>query len=265
MTPYWASDDGRIRLYHGDCRGVLPELGVQADLIVADPPYGETSLPWDRWPDGWPAVAAQCARSMWFFGSMRMFLDRRDEFAAWRLSHEVIWEKQNGTGFATDRFRRVHEIPTHWYHGPWKALHHQVPRVHVGVREPNRTVAMGKGHAAHLGTISKGAWTDDGTRLMPSVIRAPNMWRRGAIHPCQKPVELLDPLIRYGCPPGGLVLDPFAGSGSTLDCARTLGMRAIGIEADARYCEGTVKRASHSRPCSTDRRPPDDPPPCPRR
>ena len=57
-VPYW--QDERCSLYVGDCREVLPALGVTADLVLADPPYGETSLPWDRWPDGW-LEAARCA------------------------------------------------------------------------------------------------------------------------------------------------------------------------------------------------------------
>jgi site-specific DNA-methyltransferase (adenine-specific) len=52
----------------------------------------------------------------------------------------------------------------------------------------------------------------------------------------------LDPLIRYACPPSGLVLDPFAGSGSTLDAARQAGRRAIGIEAHEPYAEAAARR-----------------------
>lgn len=78
MTPYYSDD--RVQLFHGDCRQVLPALGLIVDLVLADPPYGETSLAWDRWPDGWPAVVAGVSRSMWCFGSLRMFLDRcRDD------------------------------------------------------------------------------------------------------------------------------------------------------------------------------------------
>src|SRR3546814_7972972 len=57
-------------------------------------------LAWDRWPDGWPALAAKVASSMWCFGSMRMFLDRAPEFADWKLSQDYVWEKHNGSGFA---------------------------------------------------------------------------------------------------------------------------------------------------------------------
>ena len=66
--PYYRSPDGQVELYLGDMREVLPALNLQADLVVADPPYQSTSLDWDRWPDGWPTLAATVASSMWCFG-----------------------------------------------------------------------------------------------------------------------------------------------------------------------------------------------------
>lgn len=237
MKPYF--DGGDVVLYLGDCREAIPALGLTADLVVADPPYGETSLAWDRWPDGWPTLAATVADSLWCFGSMRMFLARRDEFAGWKLSQDLIWEKQNGSGFADDRFKRVHETITHWYRGDWGGLHHETPKVAVPWRTaPN----SGRAQPPHLGKIGSHAWDDDGTRLTRSVIKQPNMWRRGAIHPTEKPLALLAPLIEYACPTGGTVLDPFAGSGSTLDAARQSGRRAIGIEAHEPYAEKAARR-----------------------
>ncbi|MDK1473663.1 site-specific DNA-methyltransferase [Streptomyces sp. 549] len=241
--PYWKDEEAGLYLYHGDMRDILPALTLQADLLVVDPPYGETSLAWDRWPDGWPTLAATVTRSMWCFGSMRMFLQRATELqaAGWRLSQDVVWEKANGTGFAADRFKRVHEIATHWYRGDWKALHHDTPKVaytgpskHVRIRRDDR--------AAHTGSVKAVAYHDDDTRLMRSVLRAQSV--RGGLHPTEKPLGILDPLIRYACPPGGLVIDPFAGSGSTLDAARQTGRHAIGIEADERYAEAAARRLS---------------------
>ena len=241
ITPYY--DDGTVTLYLGDVREVLPALGVRADLIVADPPYAETSLAWDRWPDGWPALAATVASSMWCFGSMRMFLDRRDDFTAWRLSQDVIWEKHNGSGFATDRFRRVHETATHWYRGNWRDLHHQVPR--DAAEGPRVGTVYARPQPTHTGAIASRGWSDDGTRLARSIRRVRSTHHR-AIHPTEKPVELLTPLIEYACPPGGLVIDPFAGSGSTLEAARLTGRRAIGIEAHEPYIEAAALRLAQA-------------------
>jgi site-specific DNA-methyltransferase (adenine-specific) len=224
-------------------REVLPALGVSADLVLADPPYGETSLAWDRWPDGWLEVAATVTRSLWCFGSLRMFLEHGPEFKAarWKLSQDIIWEKQSGSGFAADRFKRVHETVTHWYRGPWADVRHETPLTEVAWRTAANS---GRAQPPHTGTIGSRAWSDDGTRLTRSVLRIPNMWRRGAIHPTQKPVSLLFPLLSYACKPGGLVIDPFAGSGSTLDAARASGRRAIGIEAKEEYAEAAARRLS---------------------
>ncbi|MEH0417877.1 site-specific DNA-methyltransferase [Streptomyces sp. B21-083] len=251
-------------------REVLPALDVKADLILADPPYSETSLTWDRWPDGWLNIAAAHSRSMWCFGSQRMFFDHLTEYrtAGWKLSQDVVakdddgdpvygdvnvvWEKNNGSGRATDRFRRVHEHVLHWYRGGgWRdEIHHEAQR-HVppgGVKsrtKPGETVRKNPNDIPHAGQYRAVDWVDDGTRLMTSVIPAQSM-RGRALHPTEKPLPLLDPLIRYACPPGGLVLDPFAGSGSTLDAARQSGRRAIGIEANEEYAERAALRLSHA-------------------
>jgi site-specific DNA-methyltransferase (adenine-specific) len=69
--------------------------------------------------------------------------------------------------------------------------------------------------------------------------------RRGE-HPTEKPVSLLRELISVVTPPGGLILDPFMGSGSTLIAAEQEGFRAIGIEVSAEYCEIAERRISAS-------------------
>jgi site-specific DNA-methyltransferase (adenine-specific) len=248
--PYYA--DGTVTLWHGDCRDVIDEAitaacydsGFMVDLVVADPPYGETSLQWDRWPEGWPDVVGSHANSMWCFGSMRMFLDYGREFKAWRFSQDVIWSKPRGGVAHPDRATvRTHEIVTHWYRGEWSDVHHeQQRREHHG---PGKgTIHRGETGPAWNGARRAHSWTDDGTRAMPSVIECQTMWMRGTGHPTEKPTGILEPLIEYGCPPGGLVLDPFAGSGATLVAARSTGRFAVGIEADESYCEVIANRLS---------------------
>lgn len=245
-APYFQDD--WTTLYLGDWREeISPDLTV--DLICTDPPYGETSLTWDRWPTGWPTLAARHSRSMWCFGSMRMFLNQRDEFAAWRLSQDIVdaeddaivWEKHNGSGFHNDRFRRVHEFALHWYRGDWTEVHHDPPTTPTSRKKTVRR----KGRPTHTGEIGNGNYesVDGGPLLMKSVIRTRSMHGR-AINATEKPVPLLEPLIQYGCPPNGLVLDLFAGSGSTLIAARNLGRRAIGYELREEQAEATAKRLS---------------------
>lgn len=243
MKPYW--EDGQVQLYLGDCRQVIPALALTADLVVADPPYAETSLAWDRWPDRWLQTAATVTSSLWCFGSMRMFLDRRDEFNGWKLSQDIVWEKHNGSGFQADRFKRVHEAVTHWYRGDWQSIHHDAPRrPFEGVERSGRVKRRER--PAHMGEISgPGNYELRDSRLIRSVMQVRST-HGIAIHPTQKPVGILTPLIEYACPPGGLVIDPFAGSGSSLEAARLTGRRAIGIERHEPYIEAAALRLSQA-------------------
>lgn len=241
MSLYYSDD--RVQLYHGDCREVLPAIDTDdVDAVITDPPYGETSLVWDRWPDGWPSAIPALINSMWCFGSMRMFLARSAEFAGWKLSQDVIWSKPRGGVAYPDRATvRTHEIITHWYRGDWANVYRDQPRqAHYG---PGKgTIHRGETGPAWNGSRRAHAWTDDGTRALSSVLEFQTMRMRG-IHPTEKPTGLLEILLGYSTPAGsGIVLDPFAGSCSTLAAAKATGRRAIGIEADERYCEIAAKR-----------------------
>ena len=239
--PYWT--DGQVSLYLGDFRDVLPDLHIEADLVLTDPPYGETSLDWDVWPAGWPALMTPYASSMWCFGSMRMFLERRDEFRDWRLSQDVVWEKHRRSGLATDRFARIHEHALHWYRGDWGAIRHETPKVPL-IGQRRATARRGAIEPGTRDAYGASVWEDDGTRWQPTILYSRAMHRNGGINETEKPTGILEPLISYGCPPGGLVLDVFAGSCSSLVAARSLGRRAVGIEKREAQCEAAAKRLS---------------------
>ena len=81
--------------------------------------------------------------------------------------------------------------------------------------------------------------------MMRSVIYARSCHGE-ADHPTQKPVEIVAPLLQYACPSGGLILDPFMGSGTTLVAAKQLGRRAIGIEISREYCDIAIERLAQS-------------------
>jgi site-specific DNA-methyltransferase (adenine-specific) len=234
MKPYYEQDG--ITIYHGDCRDVMPNLD-RCDVAIVDPPYGETSLAWDRPVEDWQIDLP--TDQMWCFGSLRSFLANR--LPDWSLIQDVVWEKHNGSNFNADRFRRVHELVTHWRrsHVKWKELYHE-PQT---TADATRRSICRKEPPPQTGKIKSSTYTsvDGGPRLMRSVLQVRSCHGE-AVHPTQKPLGILSPLIRYSCPPGGLVLDPFCGSGSALEAARLSGCRAIGIEVDEEFCEVAARR-----------------------
>jgi site-specific DNA-methyltransferase (adenine-specific) len=240
VKPYWS--DETCALYVGDCREILPALGITADCVIADPPYESTSLEWDRWPDGWLEAAAGVSRSMWCFLPRRQFVEppfRGREFweAGWRFSHPAIWEKHNGPSFVADRLKQVHEEIGHWYQGPWADVYHEVPRVpQTSGHAPGKIRNRAANRTPHTGDIGGSSYDYGDDRLARSVIYARSMHHE-AIHRTQKPVPVLLPLISYACPSAGLVIDPFGGSCSTLMACRETGRRGIAIEADEAHCE----------------------------
>lgn len=231
---------GPCVLHLGDCREVA--LGLQdVDLVMADPPYGDTSLEWDSLADDWQEILP--SRSMWCFGSLRYFLSAGSGFEGWKLAQEVIWEKHNGSSFHADRFKRVHELAVQWYRGDWASIYKDPQYTNDATK---RTVRRKK-RPPHTGHIEEGHYVseDGGPRMMRSVI-----YQRSchgyAIHPTEKPVELLEPLIRYACPPGGLIFVPFMGSGSDCEAAIRTGRRAVACETNPGYFEAAVERVERA-------------------
>jgi site-specific DNA-methyltransferase (adenine-specific) len=237
-------DWGVFTLHCGDCRDVLRTMpDASVDSVVADPPYGDTSLDWDAVCRGWvPAVARvlKPAAPMWVFGSLRFLAPLFDEMRreGFVYSQDIVWEKQNGTGFHADRFRRVHEHAVMFYRGAWADVYHSTQYTN----DATARVMRAKKRPAHTGHIDKTPYVseDGGPRMQRSVMQVRNEHGR-AVHPTQKPVDLLRPLVRYCTPPGGTVLDPFAGSGST-GVAAAGHARFIGIELDSQYVEIAERR-----------------------
>jgi site-specific DNA-methyltransferase (adenine-specific) len=77
---------------------------------------------------------------------------------------------------------------------------------------------------------------------------APSVHGEGIGHPTAKPVAVMLPLIEMSCPPGGVVLDPFIGSGTTAIAARQLGMDCIGIEVNPDYVALAERRLADDAP-----------------
>jgi site-specific DNA-methyltransferase (adenine-specific) len=209
-----------------------------ADACITDPPYGDTSLEWDRRCDGWiPEVVRvlKPASSIWVFGSMRFIATMFDEMGehGFKYAQDIVWQKQNGTGFQNDRFRRVHEHAVQFYRGAWADVYKD-PQYTLDATA--KTVRR-KTRPTHTGSIDKySAYTseDGGPRLQTSVLEVANE-HGNALHPTQKPLGIIAPLIRYSVPAGGIVIDPFMGSGSTGIAAQLLGRQFAGCELNPAY------------------------------
>lgn len=233
------------QLFFGDCRPIMRNLtDASVDAVITDPPYGDTSLDWDSQVDGWLDEVARVLKptaSVWIFGSMRFLapLFAHLEAFGFKYSQDIVWEKQNGTGFHNDRFRRVHEHAVMFYRGAWTDVYHDTQYTNDATAKTVRR----KTRPTHTGHIEAGHYVseDGGPRMMRSVIYQPNEHGQ-AIHPTQKPVELCLSLVRYSAPPGGVVLDPFMGSASIGMAARIADRDYIGMEKDAVHFASAQRR-----------------------
>lgn len=236
------------RIITGDCRVAMIGEGP-FDMIVADPPYGDTALKWDRLVRGWEQVASSRLKptgSMWVFGSLRFFMaaHRAIRSAGLRITQEIVWEKHNGSSLHNDRFRRVHELLVQVIRADarWADVYNDVQ---FTMDATARTVRR-KRSPTHFGKIGEASYVsqDGGPRLARSVqyARSPRSGR----HPTEKPVDLLELIIRTSCPPGGLVGDMFAGVGSAADAALATGRSYVGVEQDEAYASVARDRIASS-------------------
>ena len=243
---------GAAALHFGDCIELMRKLpAASADCCITDPLYGDTSLTWDNRVEGWIDGVARILKpdaSIWVFGSMRFLAPLFNDMAeaGFKYSQDIVWQKQNGTGFHTDRFRRVHEHAVMFYRGAWSDVHHDTQYTMDATAKTVRR----KTRPAHTGGINTGNYVseDGGPRMMTSVLQVNNEHGR-AIHPTQKPVGVLEPLIRYSCPPGGVVLDVFAGSAAIGVAALNEGRSYIGMESKREYYDDAcIRLAEHIDP-----------------
>jgi len=242
VKPYYEHDG--ISLFHGDYRELSSQLDHKVHLVVADPPYGDTSLDWDirdcSWLDVIPTLLLDSG-SLWCFGSLRMFMAQAEAFAVrkWKYAQEIVWEKHNGSSFHADRFKRIHELVVQFYRSPWSKVYKDP----VTTPDATARVVRRKQRPTHTGHIEASSYVshDGGPRLARTVMRVRSC-HGYAVHPTQKPTAIIRPLIEYSCPPSGVIFDPTCGSGSTLVAAKELGRQAIGIELEEKYCEAAARR-----------------------
>lgn len=122
----------------------------------------------------------------------------------------------------------------------------QFPETTSGANPTRRSSAKFKNaYSAFAGQESceqhRGADSGNASRFFYTA-KADSSERRGSKHPTVKPLDLMRYLVRLVCPIGSTVLDPFMGSGTTIEAARLENCKSIGIELETQYCSDAIKR-----------------------
>lgn len=257
--PYFESEG--VLLFHGDCQEFLTSLsGQQVDLVVTSPPYNigkeyEAALGLDEYVDWCRAWMNQLYPVVRDRGSFWLNLGYLSvpgrgkavplPYLLWDKSpffmvQEVVWNY--GAGVASKRSFSPRNEKFLWYVKNPDDYYFDLDVVRdPDVKYPNQK-KNGVLKCNPLGKNPSDVWqiakvTSGAGRS--SVERTP--------HPAQFPEALVQRVIMACCPPGGVVLDPFVGSGSTCVAARASGRVSVGIELRREYLDIAVSRLTRSR------------------
>lgn len=236
--------DERTAIFRGETLNVLHQFpDAVVDAVITDPPYSSGGMfRGDRTGDaaqkyvGWNGSDKNQYGT--FGGDSR---DQRGYFAWCSLWLSECWRiaKPTAQMFVFTDWRQLPITTDAVQAGGW--TWRGVVVWDKGVGRPMK--GRFRNHLEYIVWASHGAMpeADD---VYPStllqVATVPSDKRR---HPTEKPVALIRELLSV-CPEGGIVLDPFMGSGTTLEAAKYAGRLAVGIEIDSRYCEAGSRRLS---------------------
>jgi DNA modification methylase/ParB-like chromosome segregation protein Spo0J len=238
--------------YHADSRDVLRQLPSAAvDLIVTDPPYGI-----GLYREGAPTSSSKFAESQGagYGDDPKEIMDMLDE----TLGHAARVLKPDGHAYVFFHMTRYEPV-------------FLMLRKHFGTCEPTpliwlkQTTGIGDPNRAWIYSYEPCFWVNRGRSLVKpqpfNVLKYDTVSKK--IHTVEKPVALMRHLIEASSVPGELILDPFAGSGSTLVAAAQLGMRFMGIEKHPDFWRSAVDRVSRDLASQAESDVPTDPTPVP--
>jgi len=234
--PYYS--DGLVTIYHGDCREVMSAL-PDVDCVITSPPYN--TLPATNNPSG--LHGPKGGRGKWVKKAAEGYADQRDEveYQEWML--EILsraFELCRGLMWVNHKTRFRDGVGIH----PARMFPWPIYSEVIWDRRGSMALNAKRFAPSHEFLLAFGSphWWDDNLNTRMTVWRIAPV--RGSDHPCPFPRRLISAPIASSCPPDGVVLDPFMGSGTALDEAKRLGRRSIGIEIEERYCEIAADRCS---------------------
>ena len=227
----------KIELYNGDCLEVMDKLieqGVKVDAIITDPPYGTTACKWDSvipFDEMWdrlnklikPNGAIVLFGSEPFSSALRMSNVKE-------YKYDWVWNKRKAGNIFLAKFQpmKTHENISIFNN------HNYFPQM-VKREKVKKSKNYGTGETMG-GKKEKENKLYTYTHKNPiSILDFSNANQKGKVHPTQKPVALLEYLIKTYTNEGDVVLDFTMGSGSTGVACKNLNRKFIGIELDENY------------------------------
>lgn len=226
-------------LLQGDCLELMRDIpAASVDLVLCDLPYGTTRNKWDSvlpLADLWEQYRRIC-RGAVVLTAQAPFDKVLGASNIEQLRYEWIWRKEAGTGFLNAKRAPLkdHENILVFYDKP--------PTYNPQMRQGFKPYRCKQGHVGtNYGAVRpENISESSGERYPVSVLEFAR--DRDKIHPTQKPVALMEYLIRTYTNAGGVVLDNCMGSGTTGVACRNTGREFIGIEKDADYFAAAVER-----------------------
>ena len=246
-------------VFHENCTAALGNgnLSSKIDLSFLDPPFNQDKA-YNAWDDNlppekyWEWMREICAKvyASTSDGGAIYFMQREKntEFVlqclrdtGWTFQNLIIWKKKTSAVPGTKRFGKHYQVIAFATKG-------RTPRVFHRLRiDP--PLPPGYKHARENGMFVTDVWDD--IRELTSGYFAGDEALRDAdgnrLHKQQAPIQLLLRIILSSTNPGDIVLDPFAGSGTTLVVAEQLGRKSVGIELDSQNVALIKKRLAEQR------------------
>lgn len=233
---------------------LLPDNSI--DLVIADPPYGlgkdfgndsdnKKTTEFLKWTEAWLSLLMpkiKRAGSLYIFATWR-YSPEIFVFLKYKMTmiNEIIWDRRvPSMGGSTRRYSSVHDtigffVKSKDYYFDIDAV--RIPYDKETKKARSRSIFVGK-RWLEVGYNPKDVWT---------VPRLHKIHSEREEHPTQKPLEIIERMVKASCPVGGLVLDPFAGSGTTVAACMLNNRRYVAFELNTDYFKIILDRIERIR------------------
>lgn len=228
----------------GNCLEIMQTLPEQSvDCIICDPPYGTTAIKWDNIIDfdqQWDLYdrLLKPKGMIILFGSQPFSAQLICSKLKW-FKYELVWNKNKcgSPGLAKIRPMKVHENILVFAREPGGTYNPQMTEGEPYARQSSNPEGyVGKANTHGYGLKPVHGFTNTGTRYPKSILNiSRDFSAQQQVHPTQKPVPLMEWLVKTYTNEGDLILDNCMGSGSTGIAAVSLNRSFIGIEQDPNY------------------------------